>query len=132
MKSMMWLFLVSGLLLFIPQCVYMEGVLKTEYEKNMEKKEILKALVSLMKEKNAKMEDSIIAKFDPDEQDAADYEEFRIARFHRFNGFREGRQVEADVEYEDYTGESEAVTGGEREGKQANSNLEECETTGHQ
>ena len=71
MKSMMWLLLVSGLLLFIPQCVNMEGVLKTEHEKNMEKKEIMKALVSLMKQNKMKIEDSKVAEFDPDEQDQA-------------------------------------------------------------
>ena len=129
MVQLGWLFLI-GAIFFAPfaesQYRPVKKREKTEADKDVERKAVLKALGSIIMERRRKGKG---LEFDPEGQTPEDYDEFRHARFNRFHEGKESRQVDADseiVDYEDYS----VDVGGEREGKQVNSNLEECETQG--
>ena len=129
MVQLGWLFLIGAIFLlpFVEsQYRTIKKREKSEADKDLERKAVLKALGSIIRERRRKGKG---VEFDPEGQSPEDYDEFRHARFNRFHDGKESHQDGADSENVDYDDYSEEV-GGEREGKQVNSNLEECETQG--
>ena len=131
MVQLGWLFLIGAILLApFAESQYrpIKKREKSEADKDLERKAVLKALGSIIMERRRKGKG---VEFDPEGQSPEDYDEFRLARFNSFHEGKENRQIDPESDTVDYDDYSEDVGGGgDREGKQVNSNLEECETQG--